>query len=80
MVESTQQRKFTVDEGGNRRHGISSDDLRQALTDLTQWFKANAPKYYTKHLENAKGAPDEGIDETLNKLNAGSYSPLRILL
>jgi hypothetical protein len=62
MVEhtSTQSgRKFIVDEGGNRRLIISPEDIRQALTDLREWFKINAPVYYTKYIEGKKGASDQ---------------------
>lgn len=50
-----ESKKFVVDEGGNKRHDITIDDIKQALTDITQWFKSNAPTYYTLTLEGNKG-------------------------
>lgn len=35
MVESSGGKKFTVDDGGNRRQDISVDDIKQAINDLT---------------------------------------------
>lgn len=32
------EKKLVVDEGGNKRTKISSEDIRQALTDISQWF------------------------------------------
>ena len=56
-MEST-TKKFTVDEGGNRRQQITADDIKQALNDTTQWFKTNAPTYYTMSLEGSKVSSD----------------------
>ena len=51
-------KKFTVDEGGNKRQQITAEDIKQALNDTTQWFKTNAPTYYTMSLEGSKGSSD----------------------
>ena len=48
MVEATAEKKITVSEEGNRRKNITSDDVKQTLNDLTEWFKTNAPAVHKK--------------------------------
>lgn len=55
MESSSPSKKFVVDEGGNKRSVITADDTRQALNDITQWFKSNASSYYSANLEGNKG-------------------------
>ena len=59
------QKKFTVDEGGNRRVDITADDIRQALNDIFEWFKTNATAYYSFALEGNKAPSDHEIDTLL---------------
>jgi hypothetical protein len=58
MVESSKP-KFTVDEGGNKRSIISAEDIYQTLNDLKEWFKANAPKYYSEKLSAVSNSASE---------------------
>lgn len=51
-------KKFVVDEGGNKRTNVTIDDIKQAMNDIIQWFKTNAPTYYTMSLEGNKGPSD----------------------
>lgn len=51
----TTPKKFVVDEGGNKRLQITLDDIKQALNDITEWFKSNASSYYSAKLEENKG-------------------------
>ena len=68
-------KKFTVDEGGNKRQQITAEDIKQALNDTTQWFKTNAPTYYTMSLEGSKGSSDQSVDGVLKQFGAeGSFS------
>ncbi len=78
MVDST-QKKFVVDEGGNKRQAISADDIKQTLNDLKSWYKTNAPTYYTQKLECAKGASELEVNQILSSLGIKDES-LKILL
>jgi hypothetical protein len=66
------QKKFVVDEGGNRRQEITGEDIKQALNDITQWFKTNAPTYYTMSLEGSKGSQEQEVDQLLKQFGAES--------
>jgi hypothetical protein len=50
-----------VDDGGNRRKEITLEDIKQAVNDIIQWFKTNAPTYYTMSLEGNKGQSEPDI-------------------
>lgn len=78
MVDSG--KKFVVDEGGNKRQAINSDDIKQALNDLTQWFKSNAAVYYTLSLEGNKGISDCEADSLLKQFGAEGSTALKTLL
>ena len=41
-MESSKSSKIVVSEKGNKRLQTSADDVRQALNDITQYFKTNA--------------------------------------
>lgn len=58
-------KKLVVDEGGNKRSAISEEDLKQALNDITEWFKANANAYYKTNMEENKGANQNDIEEAI---------------
>ena len=54
-------KKFVVEKGGNPRgKAVTKEDIKQALRDITEWFKAHAKTYYAK-LATIKGAPEEEI-------------------
>lgn len=78
MVDSSSpQRKFIVDEGGNKRQQISEDDVRQATNDIVEWFKTNAGTYYSKNLEKGSGAPAQGdVIDTLKLFRADNDKTL----
>jgi hypothetical protein len=50
-----ESKKIKVDEGGNKRTEITPEDIKQTLNDIRQWFKSNAPTYYTLNIEGNKG-------------------------
>jgi len=79
-MESSPVRKFVVDEGGNRRQEISLEDIKQALNDITQWFKSNASSYYTTQLEDNKGNQEPEVDSLLKKHGADGCPALKALL
>ncbi|CDW76788.1 UNKNOWN [Stylonychia lemnae] len=79
-MESTPTKKFTVDEGGNKRQEISVDDIKQALNDINQWFKYNASSYYTTQLEDNKGNQEPEVDSIMKKHGADGCSALKALL
>lgn len=74
------QKKFTVDEGGNKRQQITAEDIKQALNDVTQWFKTNAPTYYTMSLEGSRGSSDQEVENLLRQFGAESSASLKIFL
>ena len=37
---------------GNKRVGISEDDLRQAIGDIKGWFQENHKEYYEQTLKD----------------------------
>ena len=54
-------KKFVVEKGGNPRgKGISKEDIKQALRDIVEWYKAHAKGYYAK-LAAIKGASEDDI-------------------
>ena len=76
-----ESKKFVVDEGGNKRLDFSHEDIKQALHDITSWFKTNAPAYYTISLEGNKGSSDSEVDALLKTFGSNHYSQaLRTLL
>ena len=52
------EKKIVVDEGGNKRQEISQEDIKQALNDITEWFKSNGASHYKAHLEENTGVPE----------------------
>jgi hypothetical protein len=79
MVE-TSQKKFVVDEGGNKRQVISAEDIKQTLNDLISWFKTNAPTYYTQKLECVKGASEMEVNQLLTTLGTKDESLKTLLM
>jgi len=54
-------KKFVVDKGGNPRgKQVTKEDLRQALRDISEWFKAHSKPYYTK-LASFKPATEDDL-------------------
>lgn len=79
MVEAS-TKKFVVDEGGNKRQGISQEDLSQTLNDLTQWFKSNAAVYFTQNIEGKQGLNESDADSLLRQFSAQDSQALKFLL
>jgi hypothetical protein len=65
-------KKFVVDEGGNKRKEISSDDVKTALHDITECFRQNAFSYYDKDLKSNTGNEESEIRAFLNETNLSS--------
>ncbi len=54
-------KRFVVEKGGNPRgKGVTKDDIKQALRDINEWFKAHAKTYYAT-LSARKGAGEDEI-------------------
>lgn len=66
-----ESKKFVVDDGGNRRTGITKDDIKQAVNDIVQWFKTNAPACST---EGKKGRAESDIVDFLSSVGAAEGS------
>ena len=62
--------KIVVSEKGNRRTQTSADDVRQALNDITQYFRTNAQSYFDSFLKDNKGNSETSVQETLAKFKA----------
>jgi hypothetical protein len=66
MVEAPSSSKLVPDVlGGNKRSGISKDDLAQALSDIRNWLKENAKEYYAECLESEKGQGEDAVKASL---------------
>lgn len=74
------EKKLVVDEGGNKRTEISDDDIKQAITDISQWFMTNAKEYYASSLEENKGNKEEDVAFALKLFGAESSNSLKIAL
>lgn len=74
------EKKLVVDEGGNKRTEISADDIKQALTDISQWLSTNAQAYYSKNLEGNKGNSEEEVEKVLKNFGAENSQGLKIAL
>mmetsp|Transcript_5311 Transcript_5311/g.4904 ORF Transcript_5311/g.4904 Transcript_5311/m.4904 type:complete len:124 (-) Transcript_5311:204-575(-) len=66
-MESKKSKGIVVDEGGNKREVITSEDIRQALTDLSEWFKINASSYYSEALKNNSGVGSGELSPLMSK-------------
>ena len=69
-------KKFVVEKGGNPRgKTVSKEDIKQALRDVTEWFKANAKPYYSK-LSAVKPATEDDLKKL--QAAAGTALPLSV--
>ena len=50
MVEAIGPAKIAVAESGNRRQGISDEDIEQCIKDIAEWLQTNASKHYNERM------------------------------
>ena len=74
------EKKLVVDEGGNKRTEIAAEDIKQAITDITQWLKDNAASYYSTSLEGNKGNSEVDVTNVLKQFGAEGSDSLKIIL
>ena len=47
--------KIQVAESGNKRKAASVDDIKQAISDIKNWFKENHADYHKNKLNDQNG-------------------------
>ena len=71
MVEANTELRMQVAETGNKRQGISAEDVSQCLKDLSEWFKSNAPAYYESKIKAASPVAADEVKSVLEGLGVG---------
>eukprot|EP00831_Metopus_contortus_P009735 TRINITY_DN13751_c0_g1_i1.p2 TRINITY_DN13751_c0_g1~~TRINITY_DN13751_c0_g1_i1.p2 ORF type:complete len:122 (-),score=29.79 TRINITY_DN13751_c0_g1_i1:95-460(-) len=73
-------KKFVVEKGGNPRgKTVSHEDVKQALLDIKEWYKAHA-KGYAEKLATVKGVSEAEISKAESSLKQALPPALKALL